>query len=140
MGIFYISLIDHRIAHGGVNLYMPQEPLHLLNGHPFVNGPGGKGAPEFMRVRLLCGLSAERAQPCFHSTYHQAFMRFCQRDKQGRIVIRPAFQVIVQMDFGSGVKIGYPLAVALAEHHAFTLVKIDILPGKLNKLAYPHAS
>jgi hypothetical protein len=65
---------------------MSQEPLHLFNGHTLVNGSGGKGPPEFVRVRLLRGLPAELPQAGFHSANHQAFARFCQRDKQGRVL------------------------------------------------------
>lgn len=37
MCYFYIGLIDHSVAQGGINLDMTEQPLHLLYRHPFIN-------------------------------------------------------------------------------------------------------
>jgi hypothetical protein len=104
MRILHVTLIDQRIVHCGINLHMPQEPLRLF-GHPLVNGPGGEGSPKFVRIHLGHGrLPAKFYESCFHSPYHQAFMRLCQRNKQGRVVVCPAVKIVFQVDFGSGVK------------------------------------
>jgi hypothetical protein len=60
-------------------------------------------------------------------------VRFCQRDEQSRVIVRPTFQIVLQVNFGSGVKIYHAPAVALAENHTFALVKINVPAGEPHK-------
>ena len=48
-----VVLIHYRILHGGADLRMTEDFLHLLNGHSLVDGAGSHGAAEFMRVDLV---------------------------------------------------------------------------------------
>lgn len=41
MGDFYILLAYHSIVQGGINPHMPQQTLHLLYGHTFVDSRSG---------------------------------------------------------------------------------------------------
>ena len=47
---FDIILINHRIVHGGVNLDMTKQALHLLHRHTFVYSHSSQGTAELMRV------------------------------------------------------------------------------------------
>ena len=48
----YIVLVDHGILHGGVNLHVSQQPLHLLYRHTAVYGGRGECPSELMRVHV----------------------------------------------------------------------------------------
>ena len=47
---FDIGLIHHSITHGGINLYMTEQFLHLLHRHPFINSHCCQCPTELMRV------------------------------------------------------------------------------------------
>ena len=53
MGGFDVVLIHDCILHGGADLRMTEDFLHLLNGHSLVDGTGSHGAAELMRVDLV---------------------------------------------------------------------------------------
>jgi hypothetical protein len=48
----YIVLVDHGILHGGVNLHVSQQPLHLFYRHTAVYGGRGESPSEFMWVHM----------------------------------------------------------------------------------------
>ena len=47
---FNIVLIHHSIVHGGVNLDMTEQPLHLFHRHTFVDSHCCKGTTELVRM------------------------------------------------------------------------------------------
>ena len=80
---FDIILINHRIVHGGVNLDMTKQALHLLHRHTFVYSHSSQGTAELMRVNTydFCQ-TTDFAQTGFHARNLKPFMRFCQRNKK----------------------------------------------------------
>ena len=91
MRFLHVTLIHHGIVHGRVNLGMPQQHLHLLNGHPFVNGERGHGSPELVRMHTIqMKPSAEGAQSDFDAADVEPFMGRIQADEQCLVIIRAA--------------------------------------------------
>ena len=91
MRLLYIALIHHGIVHGRINLGMPQQNLHLLDGHPLVNGQGGHGSPELVRMHTIqMKPSAEGAQSDFDAADVEPFMGRIQADEQCLVIIRAA--------------------------------------------------
>lgn len=52
VGAFDVALVDHGVLHGGIDLGVAQQALHLLDGHALVDGTGGEGAAEFVGMHL----------------------------------------------------------------------------------------
>ena len=46
----YIILIDHGILQGCIDALVAEELLDLFDGHTLIDGHGGQGASEFVRV------------------------------------------------------------------------------------------
>ena len=40
--------------------------------------------------------------------------------------VLPSFQVFLQVQLGTGIKVHYPLLVPFAEHHAFPFIKVNV--------------
>ena len=79
MGDFHVVLIDDGILHGCVNLGVPEDFLHLLDGHTLVDCPCCHGSTEFMGVYLCQSqLSAQLAQADFHTADLETIMRGVQ--------------------------------------------------------------
>ncbi len=73
---FHVALFHHSVMKGGVNLFMPKQPLHLFDRHSFVNGGCGHGPPEFVWVHVMnITLFTHLLQHDLDSTRQQAFMR-----------------------------------------------------------------
>ena len=73
---FHIALFHHGVMQGSVNLFMSQQPLHLLDRPSFVNGGCGHDPPEFMRVYVMnITLFTHLFQHDFYSAGQQAFVR-----------------------------------------------------------------
>ena len=50
MGVLDVALVDDGILHGGINLGVTEDFLHLLDRHAFIDGAGGHGAAELVGV------------------------------------------------------------------------------------------
>lgn len=50
MRCLYIALVHHSVVHGGFDLGVAQQFLHLLDGHAFVDCVRGQRASELMRM------------------------------------------------------------------------------------------
>ena len=76
MGGFDVVLIHDCILHGGADLRMTEDLLHLLNGHSLVDGAGSHGAAELMRVDLVqIQLAAQLPQTDLHAADLQTVKR-----------------------------------------------------------------
>lgn len=96
VGYLHILLINHGVLHGGIYLRMPQQPLHLFNGHALINGSGSQGSSEFMGMDLGNSQFPPQApQPDFHAADLQAVIGFQQGYEKGRIIIGPGIQVVL---------------------------------------------
>ena len=83
MGILDVFLVDHGVLHGGIDLGMAQKPLDLFYGHPLVDGPGGQGPSEFVRMDLGdVEFSPQSPEPAFHSADLQPVIGLEQRNKE----------------------------------------------------------
>lgn len=140
MRFLHIALIHHGIVHGRIDLGMPQQHLHLLDGHPLVNGQGGHGSPELVRMHTIqMKPSAEGAQPDFNAADVEPFMGRIQADEQRLVIIGAAVQIVAQMQLGSGIEVDRALLGALAEHDALPVGKVDICAIQAHQLPDAHA-
>ena len=49
----YVRLIHHSIVQRRINFDMPQQPLHLFNRHPLVDGHRRQRAAELVRMYFM---------------------------------------------------------------------------------------
>ena len=86
MGAFDVILIDHGVLHGGIDLGMAEQVLHLLDRHAFVDGSGSEGTAKLVRVHVgHAQLAPELAQARFHAADFQALVWAQKRHKQRRV-------------------------------------------------------
>ena len=72
VGAFDVALVDHSVLHGGVDLGVAEEALHLLDGHALVDGSGGEGAAKLVGVDLAHSqLTPKGAQATFYAADFQ---------------------------------------------------------------------
>ena len=96
MGGLDVVLIHDCILHGGTDLRMTEDLLHLLNGHSLVDGAGSHGAAEFMRVDLVqIQLPAQLPQTDLHAADLQTVKRGIQRHEQRRVCIGAGAQIVL---------------------------------------------
>lgn len=106
---------------------MTKELLNLLNGHTFVDGHGGQGAAEFMRVDFVeVQLSTNFAQTDFYTADQQPTVGLLEGYKQGFVIIGALGKVSLKVNLRPGIKIDFPLLVALAENDTFPVFKVYI--------------
>ena len=140
MSCFHIALFDHCVLQSRIYSLMPKEPLKLLNRHSFINGHCRKRPPELMRMHFRdVQPLAHFTEPMLYTADLYPFMRSPQCYEQSRIIIRPAVEVLLQMQLCPGIKVNYPLLIALAEHPAFPFRKIDIVTVQQNHLTDTHS-
>ena len=94
MGGLDVVLIHDCILHGGTDLRMTENFLHLLNGHSLVDGTGCHGAAEFMRVDLVqIQLTPQLPQTDLHAADLQTVKGCVQCYKQRRVFIGAGAQI-----------------------------------------------
>ena len=137
MGILDIALVDDGVLHGGVNLRMAEDFLHLFDRHAFVDGSGGHGAAELVGVNARqIESTSEGSQAYLHAADAESGEWCGQGYKQGRVCIGALLQIPHQVYFGAGIEIDPSFLVALAEYDAFALFKIDIGNIEPHQLAH----
>lgn len=67
------------------------------------------------------------SQAYFHTTNCQPPIRRFEGDKERRIIIIPTVDVLLEMDFSSGIKVRLTFLVPFAKYHALPLLKVYIL-------------
>ena len=123
----HIVLAHHCILHRGVNFGVSKKLLYLLNRHSFVYCPCCKCSAKFMGVYLIDPQHfAELSHPDFHTTNFETIVRLQKRDKQCRIVIGTALNIISQMNFCSCIKVYGALLASFSEYDTLSVIKIDI--------------
>lgn len=113
--------------------------MHLFNGHTLIYGAGGHCAAELVRVDFIKVQAApQAAQANLHAADFQACVRGIQRDKQRRVIVLAAMQIILQMQLCLGIKIHTALFITLAEHYALAGFKVYIGNVQVDKLPHAH--
>lgn len=136
---FNIGLVHHGITHGGIYLDVPQELLHLLHRHPFVNGHSGQCPAELvgMDARHLQA-AAQLAKADLNAGDLEPLVRFVQCHEQGRILILAAFEILLQVNLRPGIEIDHALLVSFAKNDALALGEIDICAVELDQFTDTH--
>lgn len=90
----YIALVHHGVVHGGVYSRMPEELLHLLDGHALVDGVRCERSPELVRMYPIDSRSlAEASQTRLHAADTHPLPASSQGHEKGGTVVIPGAQV-----------------------------------------------
>ena len=102
----YILLFHHRIVHGGINLLVAKELLHLLDWHSFINRGSCQCAPELMRMHLWYQQPlAKLPQPHLHTADLQSLKWGAKCYEKSWIVVCAAIKVILKMYLRPGIEV-----------------------------------
>ena len=127
MGNLYIALFHHSILQCGIYPPMTEKLLKLLNRHTFVDCHSSQCASELVRVCLLnVQAFTDFSDSYLYTADFKSLVWGFQRYEKSFIIVCPAVKILLQMQFGTGIKIDDALFIALAENNALTLLKINI--------------
>ncbi len=119
-------LTDHAVNPGGFDAFVSKKFLYLFDRHTGIEQIRCAGPPEPVRMDMfyLCGCG-DSVKDIFQSAPGQPVIgRFTADEKRG-VIVSPHGQVILEVDVGSGIKVGDPLFVSFSKD-------CDIVPGKGN--------
>ena len=88
MGDLHVALVDLSVNHGGVDALVPEQLLHLLDGHPFVYRHGRQGTAEFVRMDIgQVQFPPQLAKPNLDAADLQPLVWAQQRHEERGIVV-----------------------------------------------------
>ena len=119
---------------------MPEKLLHLLHGHPLVNGMSGQRAAELVRMHSsrACNF-ANIAKPVFHGAYCCSPSLNRKRREQCRTRVVPCLQICHETLLGPRIKIDWTLLVTFAGDDTLSLMKINISAVETHEFSDAHA-
>ena len=91
----YVALVHHGVVHGGVYFRMTEQPLHLFDGHTFVDGVRGKCAAELVGVHPSdAGPFPQRSNTVLNAAYADPFGGFSPKaDEKSWVGVLSALDV-----------------------------------------------
>jgi len=137
MCIFNILLIHHCIMECRIYPNVAKNLLNLLYWHPLIDCSGGHCPPEFVRMYVLNRCDGlQILQHRFHSIDADSSDWIVKCDEKSRIIVRPMFEILLEMELRSCIEIDLALAFPFSENDAFPFVEINIRSVKSYQLAY----